>query len=124
MSAGTVPFQNLAMSARSKGSVSMLSMLPSISRVLTTMPLGRIHDMVGVPVSLKPRRLQQLFSGRQAYLEEAAAGNATRRLRMQGEEERPISVNSGGFGGCTEVAEGVSRSGREERRGKEERAVS
>jgi hypothetical protein len=46
--------------------------------------------MVGVPVSLKPRQLQQLFSGRQAYLEEAAAGNATRRLRMQGEEDQSL----------------------------------
>jgi hypothetical protein len=59
-------------------------MLPSSPGAFTTIPLGRIHDMVAAPP--KPRQLQQLFSGRQAYLEEAAAGNSTRMLRMQGRQ--------------------------------------
>lgn len=49
-----LPFQKLAMSARSKGSVLMRSMLPSMPGELTTMPLGRIHDMVGVPPETPP----------------------------------------------------------------------
>jgi hypothetical protein len=62
-----VPFQNLAISARSNGSALILSILPSISGELTTMPLGRINVILvgGQYVCYR----QQLFRGRQAYQE-------------------------------------------------------
>jgi len=49
----TVPFQNLAISAGSKGSVLILSIFPEISGLLTTIPLGSNKDIL-VTVKMQP----------------------------------------------------------------------
>ena len=61
-----LPFQNLAMSARSKGSALILSICPFSPGLFTTMPFGSINAIL---LAEPEYRLKQLFSGRQAYLE-------------------------------------------------------
>ncbi len=71
-----VPFQNLAISARSNGSVLILSILKVISGAFITIPLGSINDILVKAVRRRMCR-QQLFRGRQAYLESAASKSST-----------------------------------------------
>jgi len=63
-----VPFQNLAISARSNGSWLILSIEASTESLFLTMPLGSINDIF---VEEAPKRScrQQPFRGRQAYRE-------------------------------------------------------
>lgn len=71
------------MSARSRGSVLILSIALSMLPELTTMPLGRINDILVAQSKPRRRRLQQLFSGRQAYPEDAATEDVTPSTRIQ-----------------------------------------
>lgn len=89
-----LPFHNLAISAKSKGSALIPSTIPSLSRELTTRPFGRINDIppseAVLPREASLRRSAASKTSQAKYLHSRREGNV--RSEGRGVHGEPVPV--------------------------------